>query len=647
MLRNRADHIADLIFQTTDVVARATNRTIGFFEDLGMEVSASKSVVTASSPAAARLLATSVRKGKVKYVHPTKGQPAKMLGVGSRGGSTRTTKVFNKRIQAFSKKARRFDTLKKAGFNTRMAVQATAMPSIGYGAETAGISNAALGRVRSLVNTAAGTPTGGGNWEAELFARDAAHGRFDPAFDAHAKPLAAWATAWWDGWRPTDQLAKSFERADSQLRAINPDDGNLWSHVRGPTAAAIATASRIGWFFSAPDKLHADDGESFDLSRDSPAAIVNAIHHAVIRWRGANVLQSHTATRTLLQSPPCSPPAGVLPVAYEDWRRAKAMASVRLGVASLDNIVNGRKHPAIPGSWQKKYAPYMASAMANKQWPQARCAAARSDGWAKDDTCRLCHKAPGTFLHRHVCRVIWPQAQPLPPNDVRAEMLTRTNNQVELWRTRGIGGIRVFAPHKHDNPVIEWIRELADHELPELIDWYVDASQIDARTEAAVRFGIGAVAVNRNGDLVAAMRGIPPRHVKSIPAAEAWAISVVLQATPARRQLYTDCKSNLSIIARGREWATSAKRANARIWSSIFMALDDDAAAASSIKWLPAHKTRAQVGTALKSDSTPINIVDWMANMAADELAKSAAHSVRLPNDVIRKLDTAERVAAW
>ena len=521
MLENRGEHVADLIFQTTDLVARATNRAIGFFEALGMEVSASKSVATASSPAAARLLVTSVRKGKVRYVHPTRGQPAKMLGVGSRGGSTRTTKVFSKRVQAFSKKKRLFDVLKKFGFNTGLAVRATAMPSIGYGVETAGISDSALSGVRSLVNAAAGTSTGGGNWEAELFARDALHGRLDPSLDAHTKPLAAWATAWWDGWRSADQPTRSFKRADGQLRALSPGSKSIWSHVRGPTAAAIASASRIGWYFSAADKLHSDDGESFDLSRDSPAAIVNAVQRSVIRWRSANVLQDHTATKTLLQSPCFRPPHGVLPIAYERWRRAKAMASVRVGLASLDNTVNGRRNPAIPDSWQKRYAPYAISAIANKQWPQARCAALRSQDWDKDDTCKLCQEAAGTFLHRHTCRVVWPQPQPTPPNDVRTEMLTRTAGQVELWRTRGIGGTRVFTPHRSDDPTIEWIKEPDDHELPEHLDWYVDASQIDARTDAAVRFGIGAVATNRNGDLVAAMRGIPPRHVRSIPAAEA------------------------------------------------------------------------------------------------------------------------------
>ena len=146
---------------------------------------------------------------------------------------------------------------------------------------------------------------------------------------------------------------------------------------------------------------------------------------------------------------------------------------------------------------------------------------------------------------------------------------------------------------------------------------------------------------------MAALRGIPPISVKSIPAAEAWAISVVLRATPARRQLFTDCKANLAVLARGKQWATSGKRASASIWRSIFSALDEDPDSIQNIKWIPAHKSRSMIGVAEKSDGVPINVVDWMANMAADELAKSAANLVRVPADVRQKLISVETAAAF
>ena len=198
------------------------------------------------------------------------------------------------------------------------------MPSIGYGLETAGIADSKLTSLRRMINNAAGTPTGGGHFETELFAKGALVGRLDPAFDAHAKPLATWATAWWDGWRSPHQLADAFHRANDDVRRQSPRNANLWNRVKGPTAAAILTASRIGWYFSSPCHLHTDDDEVFNLTRDSPATVVKAVHAAVIRWRAANVLQLSLATAPLLQMPPFDPPEGVLPSEIGKWRRARA-----------------------------------------------------------------------------------------------------------------------------------------------------------------------------------------------------------------------------------------------------------------------------------------------------------------------------------
>ena len=80
---------------------------------------------------------------------------------------------------------------------------------------------------------------------------------------------------------------------------------------------------------------------------------------------------------------------------------------------------------------------------------------------------------------------------------------------------------------------MEWLKPIPDDAEYQELDWYVDASQIDVRIDSAVRFGVGAVAVDQQGRLIAAMRAIPPRRIQSIPSAEAWAISAVLQATPA------------------------------------------------------------------------------------------------------------------
>ena len=59
------------------------------------------------------------------------------------------------------------------------------------------------------------------------------------------------------------------------------------------------------------------------------------------------------------------------------------------------------------------------------------------------------------------------------------------------------------------------------------------------------------------------------------------------------------------------------------------------------------HKAQSQIGIATKSNGRALTAVDWLANMAVDELAKSAARSVRVPESVLTKLDKAYEVATY
>ena len=120
----------------------------------------------------------------------------------------------------------------------------------------------------------------------------------------------------------------------------------------------------------------------------------------------------------LLDAPQRTPPAEVIPAFHEQWQRAHTTANVKLSLASLDAANSGRKAKSLPQSWQPKCAPYLVSAMANKQWPQARAAAARGAGWTKNPTCRLYETADGTLLHRHSCPVAWPAPRDPTPYNV-------------------------------------------------------------------------------------------------------------------------------------------------------------------------------------------------------------------------------------
>ena len=132
--------------------------------------------------------------------------------------------------------------------------------------------------------------------------------------------------------------------------------------------------------------------------------------------------------------------------------------------------------------------------------------------------------------------------------------------------------------------------------------------------------------------------------MKTIAAAEAWAIYKVFALTPDRRTVYTDCLSNVNIAYSGCKAATAANNATARIWRLIYCAVDGELAP-EQLLWMPAHKARGQIGKALKSDGTAITALDWLGNMAVDELAKSAAKASRSP-EIARNRITQARINA-
>ena len=140
----RARQLANAALRTAAAIAGATNAVIRFFEARGMEVSETKSCVAASTPALSRMTAALIIKRKAPPIHQTKGRVAKMLGVGTVGGGRRTTKIYEKRADAFRKKMHKYKVLAANKFDVKAAVRATAMPAVGYGVETAGIADAPL-----------------------------------------------------------------------------------------------------------------------------------------------------------------------------------------------------------------------------------------------------------------------------------------------------------------------------------------------------------------------------------------------------------------------------------------------------------------------------------------------------------------------
>ena len=141
--------------------------------------------------------------------------------------------------------------------------------------------------------------------------------------------------------------------------------------------------------------------------------------------------------------------------------------------------------------------------------------------------------------------------------------------------------------------------------------------------------GWAFVALDDEDRVVAAAFGVPPRWVDTIQGAELWAIQMALSSVSFAGAVYTDCKTVQVGIGRGTGWVHNAKRRYARIWAVIHSSLDDGDRC-HIIKWMPAHTSKASVGSARCSNGKTLTKVMRLANQMADSLAKEAAATVRV-----------------
>lgn len=65
---------------------------------------------------------------------------------------------------------------------------------------------------------------------------------------------------------------------------------SIWTLVFGLAAAFVASAQRIWWSIVNAVSIVADDGQLIRLDLDSPAAVAEAVHAAVVRWRDARIV---------------------------------------------------------------------------------------------------------------------------------------------------------------------------------------------------------------------------------------------------------------------------------------------------------------------------------------------------------------------
>ena len=99
--------------------------------------------------------------------------------------------------------------------------------------------------------------------------------------DAHRVPIATWALAVLETWLLIPMVDQMMTSAIPTLRSAKL----VGAVVKGPAAAVVATAARIGWQILNATQILTDVGHLLDLSLVPPKVIAEHVFKAVESWR--------------------------------------------------------------------------------------------------------------------------------------------------------------------------------------------------------------------------------------------------------------------------------------------------------------------------------------------------------------------------
>ena len=152
--------------------------------------------------------------------------------------------VAHARLKSFRARKMRFRRLRAAGVSIPRLIRTGGVAALTFRQAVTGVSNKPLLQQRRAVAASTVRTGGGGDLDLTLALADGSkRGRVDPAFEARCQPIVFWSMAVWHDWLPRSTLSKLISNARAWLaRAKAP-----WAVVRGPVAAYVATAGRLGW----------------------------------------------------------------------------------------------------------------------------------------------------------------------------------------------------------------------------------------------------------------------------------------------------------------------------------------------------------------------------------------------------------------
>ena len=434
-------------------------------------------------------------------------------------------------------------------------------------------------------------------------------------YEAHAAPIGMWAEAIWHQWLPVAALGALFTHAVATLTRAKC----VWSRVKGPAAAYVASAWRLGWTTGSWDSASDDMGHSLTFNRDAPRFVRDAVYDSARRWRWRRIERRLPALQTHI-----SGNGAFLTPIFRLLSRKPSSGWGPEQKGSLRSLVSGR------------------------QWPQCRLSKAKLSK-AHSPNCRLCvayglcsdhtddPKFTGTLVHRYwTCPVTREFREERVPrwllNEVASKLAAGGGlaPKDHLLFTRAlVSSPAALIPPPPQQETFNWVVQPMQWRSAHTA--YVDASRLDAGYELCglcPRQGWAFAVADDQGRVVAAAHGRPPGWIDSIHGAELWALLMSALNTDPFLPILGDCYSVVQGARRGAVWAQAPQRKLARAWLPLAAALDD---APGRVEWMPAHTSESDIGVKLKGDGRPITEIDRSMNDYVDLRAKEAAGADRVP----------------
>ena len=621
------DDVAQIaIGSMLDVAKRVTFAGMNFARRVkGRKLKLSaKSVVVASNPRLARIIATNICKhAKV----PIRAQAvAKDLGVLNNATAVRRTSVQNQRMTKALARCKRIAPLAKSVRRASVLAYTGALPQATWGAAAIGMAPTQVKRLTTAMAASTGIIANG------RCPTTAIAVTMDLKRHPEVSLVVQQVSLWLDLWRGSAQLRalaarfwrEGYERAVTKLQGMPPFA--TWSTVIGPMTATIAMLTDAGWDLEKVTTWYDPSGKGWHPDIESPKrpfldlvqqfALSNVASKASLHWHGGGTELGVDWSATL--------------ALYKHIQKINNLEDEPI----VDDLAN---HPdGDPMIWHARALIWLELLMSGGYWPQQRLSTIHAEVLP---LCPRCGKEPEDAFH-----LLW-------TCECNGDILDSRVADTQCLVYQAREGCR-------DNPAL-WLRGLlpkqlvnintpfpSEHECkpvfvgnPPPATWpsgryHTDAGGgIYSSLPLLRRCGVGIVYLCQDElafrpETIGAHLFVWGAHaimegsIHTVPRAELYAIMLVVIHAIGAIVVVTDSLVNVDIFLAGR--AKCFQASNADLWKRIFARIDAGEVTLE-LQWSKGHAD--DLDTYVRYKVTPLNM---FGNICADRLANIAAESAQV-----------------